>query len=791
MKKVLSIFLAVCILMGLLCLPAGAEAADDWDKIRLYETSDIHGWIMSTSSGDPATYDYRMARIAYDVNLARNDPEYDDVILLDGGDMFQGPPISNLNHGAAIRAAMDLMDYDAVALGNHEFDWDVTVYAADDKATLAPYEMGDYKGDSDIPVVSSNFYYAGTDRRVNFTKDYTMLEKAGYKIAVIGYSPDYSPAIMAAKIAPYKIDADIGRLKEKIAEIKAAEKPDVTILLTHEGAPWIAPEFTPDEVDVVCCGHSHQFDAGVTENGVAYLQGGAQANGYAYADIEINSKTGEVRIANPSYEWYYPDAFQPAETDKFDPQIKALSDAAWKAIEGQMNEVLGTVDHEISGFLAGDWLSSLMVAATADLGTEFAFINPGGIRTWFTIEEGQTTRPITVGDMYAISPFSNHIMTYDITGAELAEHLAKAAEDSDFGSYFTGLRLVYEKQADETEKLVTVLLDDGRSVDLTDTEQTYRVSTNEFCATRIGSIFKDKTPVQNINDAPLDNDGAIEALREIGKQNNGVLPLFTGKRIFSAENLITVTFTDAEGNVLEARKLTEDCPCGAAPAVAVPEGYVLKGWVTEDGTEFEENGLVAASVEYHPVFEEKQSLSDRFTDVEEGSWYYDDVAFMYDHGLMLGVSADAFGVHEPLTRAELVTILFRYADEKVSPDFTNPFTDVKADEWYTDAVLWAAENGVVFGDTETTFAPDDPITREQVVTILHRYLKEPEAQKLPEVADWDDVSEYAEGAMAWANESEILLGNTDDGTLRLYPQDHAERVQAAAIMARFILSRIH
>ena len=75
---------------------------------------------------------------------------------MDSGDIYQGTPHSNLTYGAALRAAYDEMGYDAVGLGNHEFDWDVTTYAADAEGTMAPYEIGEFKGDSDIPVLMSN-----------------------------------------------------------------------------------------------------------------------------------------------------------------------------------------------------------------------------------------------------------------------------------------------------------------------------------------------------------------------------------------------------------------------------------------------------------------------------------------------------------------------------------------------------------------------------------------------------------------------------------------------------------
>ena len=191
MKHIWKAFAAVLI-FTFLCSMALAETPgslpdrqEEARKILVMETSDIHGYIMDASSGREETFQYRLAAIAHLVREARASGQYDDVVLLDAGDLFQGTPVSGLTGGAAIRAAMDMMDYDAIALGNHEFDWDVTQYAADQDGTIAPYELGDYFGDTKTPILASNLLDAATGGRVPFTRDYVILEKAGKKIAVV------------------------------------------------------------------------------------------------------------------------------------------------------------------------------------------------------------------------------------------------------------------------------------------------------------------------------------------------------------------------------------------------------------------------------------------------------------------------------------------------------------------------------------------------------------------------------------------------------------------------------
>ena len=172
-----------------------------------------------------------------------------------------------------------------------------------------------------------------------------------------------------------------------------------------------------------------------------------------------------------------------------------------------------------------------------------------------------------------------------------------------------------------------------------------------------------------------------------------------------------------------------------------------------------------------------------FTDVEENVWYHEGIDFMVRNGYMNGVAADTFDVEGSLTRAQLVTILYRIAGEPET-SAAIPFADVADGQWYTKAIVWAAENGIVKGVTETTFAPDDPITREQIAVILYRYAHEENTEdgKLTSFPDAKDISGYALEAMNWAVARGLINGS--DG--KLLPQDTATRAQIAVILARYL-----
>lgn len=152
--------------------------------------------------------------------------------------------------------------------------------------------------------------------------------------------------------------------------------------------------------------------------------------------------------------------------------------------------------------------------------------------------------------------------------------------------------------------------------------------------------------------------------------------------------------------------------------------------------------------------------------------------------MMNGMSATTFEPNGTLTRAQLVTILYRHAG---SPDVTglpNPFADVAPQAWYAKAVIWAAANGVVKGTSAATFAPEDAITREQIAAILYRYNGEAVTEDLlSSFPDAGAVSGYAVEAMQWAVSRGLISGDpASDGTLWLRPRDGATRAQIAKIL---------
>ena len=175
-----------------------------------------------------------------------------------------------------------------------------------------------------------------------------------------------------------------------------------------------------------------------------------------------------------------------------------------------------------------------------------------------------------------------------------------------------------------------------------------------------------------------------------------------------------------------------------------------------------------------------------FSDVTESDWFYDAVTYAYENGLMDGVGMGLFAPNSETTRAQLVTILYRLSGQP-APSGDSGFSDVETGTWYTDAVAWAAQNGIVNGVSGTQFAPGDDITREQLAVILYRYATYQgydvsQRADLSGFVDAGTISTYAQEALSWANAQGLVLGFEDDS---LRPQGNASRAQIAAVLMRF------
>ena len=300
---------------------------------------------------------------------------------------------------------------------------------------------------------------------------------------------------------------------------------------------------------------------------------------------------------------------------------------------------------------------------------------------------------------------------------------------------------------------------------------------------------------------------AAEYARQMAETYQKVVEIKAELINYLAEAQAAAEKAEAERKAAEeARKAAEEAALAASKYTAtfelaqlLHESETLTGHAREDYAKVIEDAKAAIEAAKTPeevdeiLAAAREALktagcpSTNFTDVEENGWYHTGVDFMVRNGFMNGVADDAFDVDGNLTRAQLVTILYRIAGEPESTA-TNPFADVADGQWYTNAVIWAAENGIIKGVNTTTFAPNDQITREQIATILFRYAKAEKVEgKLAGFPDAEKVSDYAADAMAWAVEQGLINGISEsDGKTYLAPQETATRAQIAVILMRYL-----
>ena len=868
MRKINRLLAILCVLALVLGMIPAIHAAETY-VLPVFETSDVHGFLVDTSSGSEDTYQYRLAYIADKVDDIRNG-DSSRTILLDGGDIYQGNVVSNLQNGEPMSAAFDAMEYDAVALGNHEFDWGIDK-TTDPDGTMTDYSMNGITYENDIPIVCGNLYYRSTGNRVEFTQDYVIVDKTAYtasgktmdvKIAIIGYISDYSSSIMASKFTDFMISGSVSAAESLAKSLKNSGQADAAILLAHEDAAELAGKLSSSSAfDLVCGGHSHFGQSGKSGR-TTYIQPGSQAIAYAYAQLSFDSSKN-VSVSNASVESVTNDKAHTYDTTAnaayLAPDVLELSHYYIDGVNEALTTELGYITTSVTGdaiggnsqsSTAGNWMTDLANRAT---GSKVSFTNTGGIRTSFYVNGGRRT--ITKGDIYTIAPFGNLLYVYEVTYAQLLELL-------EYGTYsgltlrMSGIDCYYSGRS------VTALVEDGvciykdgKWLNGMQTEK-IRVSANEFIATSSGTPFYALNSTCLIDHTMVDNKSFIRVLEQERDNGDGFLyvdpnPHYINGTYNGNVNAKYTITTSYEGKGTVTPSATVDFGARFVVTFQPDDGWEMTSLII-DGAKYSPResftfGSVTSNHTVHAVFSEKacdhsgKTATDRkeatctdsgferiycadcgvllsetvfnalghnyvngvcsrcgaldpdssehdcpcddYNDLSNEQWYHAGVDYALENGLMNGVGGGKFDPNGSLTRAMLVTILYRSENTPDVSGESNPFADVPDGQWYTDAVIWAAKEKIVNGMSETTFAPNESITREQIATILYRYDGAVKVSgNLHQFSDASDVSTYALDAMVWAVKEGIIGGMNG----KLAPKDNATRAQIATILYRYL-----
>ena len=538
--------------------------------LPVLETTDVHGTLVNTSTG---TNHYRLAYIADKANDIRGrGADYDRrrLLLLDGGDIYQGTVLSNIRRGQPMYVAFDMMDYDAVALGNHEFDWGFETMV-DDDATLLGYDFDGKHSDNPVPVVCANLYRHG--KRTSTTRDYIVLEKTatstdghrvGVRIGVIGMAHYQAKSMFTHQFVDkgYEIPIDYTRINALADSLERTGSCDATVLLVHGQANEAAQELGQQSVvDLVLGGHSHMNMCDTTAWGLPYLQGKAYGMSYSYAELAFQvDATGKVTFAqvdnccNKEVDPKKDTRQAPGENaDDLEADIMVLSDSAIQHVRPMLEKVIGHINVDLvrnynniddslalpqSGGRAstmGNWMSDLVRRIG---NAEIGFVNNGGIRTSFPLN-GAPTRNITVSNVYEMFPFDNLVYVYELTYTDLLTLLEYSM--TKYGamllSRMVGIDCYLTVNDDESYTLRSLVKDgttiyaDGRWTEGW-AERTVRVAVSQFVATgdRVDKATGLHNPLVRWNNTPrlkskdsVDNENAVRILTEEAERNNGLI----------------------------------------------------------------------------------------------------------------------------------------------------------------------------------------------------------------------------------------------------------------------------
>lgn len=250
----------------------------------------------------------------------------------------------------------------------------------------------------------------------------------------------------------------------------------------------------------------------------------------------------------------------------------------------------------------------------------------------------------------------------------------------------------------------------------------------------------------------------------------------------------TVSFETNGGNDIASKTVTKNSVI-KEPESPIKDGFDFEGWYTDKGlkTKYDFTEKVTKNFTLYAKWTEKDNgeWKNPFTDVKENDWFYDSVKYAYENDLMKGISNTEFAPDSDVTRAMFVTVIYRMENEPQTGKCA--FTDVESGSYYENAVAWANENGIVSGISEECFAPNEPITREQMAAIIYRYAAfkgyDITTSSSTSYTDNDNISDYAKNAVIWAAEKSVMTGNTDGS---FAPKANTTRAQVASVFMRMV-----
>lgn len=789
-KKLLSLLLVLCLVLSLSCTAFAAGEAKPLDgKTVILHSNDVHGAIDLYAAMASLKADY--------------EAQGAEVILADAGDYSQGTVYVSVNKGADAVTMMNATGYDVATIGNHEFDYGYAQLAENMKAAKFKVLCADVLGADGKTIFDAN----------------TIIEKGGVKIGFFGLeTPEAQTKANPKLIQGLKFLA--GKDGKELYDCAAAQVADlkkqgadIIVCLAHLGVDESSEPYTSYDlsknvkgIDFIIDGHSHTvMTAGPHKEAI-------QSTGTAFANIgviTIDNATKKIVGNELKAIWHTEKnadgkSVTVVDYKTRDEKVAAAAKAIIDPIDKAYGEKFAVSKVELNGAKApngnrdsetnlGDLITDAMLwkirsDATIKVPAEnvVAITNGGGIRA--TVKAGDVTKK----DINTVLPFGNTLAVVYVTGAELLEALEASTycTPESLGGFpqAAGVTFTvktyekYDKNPDPYPKStyygpksiqrVTIDNVNGKKFDLT---ATYAVVTNNFVAGG-GDTYYAFAAATDQFDTGLPLDEVV--MEYITKELKGVI----GETYAEPAGRITVDQGIAP-YYAALREVILDKSAYTAETYAVYAAACAK--MDAAATEAERVAAYPAVVKAAAAL---KLVGNTFTDAQSG-WYKPAVDFAQASGLMAGVGGGKFAPGVTTTRAMVAQVLYEAEGAPSVEGKTCPLTDVAPGQWYTNAVIWAYNAGVISGRGDGTFCPDDTITRQEMAVMFYGWLSGGESlidgeQIKTALADFDDgasVASWAQEAVAYCYLANIMVGN--DG--RFDPVGSLDRAQLAQVFCSF------
>lgn len=404
LRKILSLLLVLCSIFFIASCGKnnGSKEKGPYTSLKVLSINDLHGAI----EADDDTYG--AAGLAWYVNEQRK-VDGQAVLLLSAGDMFQGSAVSNYSYGRNVIELMNYMQFDCMAIGNHEFDWDLST-------TLAYVDGNPDNGEATFPMISCNIIEKATNKRVEGLKDYQIVDFGEFKVGIIGYmGVGIETDISASKVAAYYFDDPTSYIQKFAKELRVEKGCNLVIAMGHDADEVtnvkLAALKGDEAVDMIVNAHTHATYTRNIKNGngvnIPVTQAGTACENvtetvFEFENNKFNSYRSCKNVDLGSYEIYEDEGCK-AKVDKMVAEIAPI-----------MNEELCTAGRNVSRSSVAGWIADEIYEAVE---CDLAAINSGGVRaSAFPIPENSK---VTVKKIYEVMPFDNLIKVGKFTGAEI------------------------------------------------------------------------------------------------------------------------------------------------------------------------------------------------------------------------------------------------------------------------------------------------------------------------------------------------------------------------------------